>query len=60
MSVHFEKPMLCQEMIGREAYLEIAFRQMNEVKQKQGQVLLIAGEAGIGKSRFIKEIENTV
>ena len=40
------------ELIGREEELEILLRRWSKAKTGQGQVVLLSGEAGIGKSRL--------
>jgi class 3 adenylate cyclase len=40
------------ELIGREEELEILLRRWSKAKTGEGQVVLISGEAGIGKSRL--------
>jgi class 3 adenylate cyclase len=40
------------ELVGREEELEILLRRWSRVKAGEGQVVLLSGEAGIGKSRL--------
>ena len=40
------------ELIGREEELELLLRRWSKAKSGQGQVVLLSGEAGIGKSRL--------
>jgi predicted ATPase len=40
------------ELIGREEELELLFRRWSKAKTGEGQVVLLSGEAGIGKSRL--------
>ena len=40
------------ELIGREEELELLLRRWSKVKAGEGQVVLLSGEAGIGKSRL--------
>jgi class 3 adenylate cyclase/predicted ATPase len=40
------------ELVGREEELEILLRRWSKVKDGQGQVVLLSGEPGIGKSRL--------
>ena len=40
------------ELVGREEELEILLRRWSKAKTGQGQVVLLSGEAGIGKSRL--------
>ena len=43
-------------LIGRDALLELVDRRLDEVDVGRGQFLLVAGSAGIGKSRFLSSI----
>jgi class 3 adenylate cyclase/predicted ATPase len=40
------------ELVGREEELELLLRRWSKVKSGEGQVVLLSGEAGIGKSRL--------
>jgi class 3 adenylate cyclase/predicted ATPase len=40
------------ELIGREEELELVLRRWSKVKTGEGQVVLLSGESGIGKSRL--------
>jgi class 3 adenylate cyclase/predicted ATPase len=40
------------ELVGREEELELLLRRWSKAKTAEGQVVLISGEAGIGKSRL--------
>jgi class 3 adenylate cyclase/predicted ATPase len=40
------------ELVGREEELELLLRRWSRAKSGQGQVVLLSGEAGIGKSRL--------
>jgi predicted ATPase len=42
-------------LVGREEELELLLRLWSKAKSGDGQVVLISGEAGIGKSRLIEE-----
>lgn len=46
----------CPLLIGRDDLLELADRRLDEVMAGRGQVLLVAGEAGVGKTRFLDAI----
>jgi serine/threonine protein kinase/predicted ATPase len=47
-------------MVGRDRELGLLLDRWEQVKEGQGQVALISGEAGIGKSRFIQELKRQV
>ena len=40
------------ELVGREEELDLLLRRWSKTKTGQGQVVLLSGEAGIGKSRL--------
>ena len=40
------------ELVGREEELELLLRRWTKAKTGEGQVVLLSGEAGIGKSRL--------
>ena len=44
------------ELVGREEELELLLRRWSRAKSGEGQVVLISGEAGIGKSRLTAEL----
>ena len=46
----------CPLLIGRDDLLELADRRLDDVAAGRGQFLLIAGEAGIGKTRLLGAI----
>ncbi len=43
-------------LVGRDEFLDLADRRLRETAEGRGQMLLLAGEAGIGKTRFIGAI----
>ena len=45
-------------MVGRDAELDLLVRCWQCARQGEGQVLLVSGEAGIGKSRLIAALED--
>lgn len=47
------RPLLSPILVGRDDLLELADRRVAEVGAGQGHLLLLAGEAGIGKTRFL-------
>ena len=46
------------ELVGREEELEILLRRWSRAKIGEGQVVLLSGEAGIGKSRLIAALRD--
>ena len=48
--------LLSPVIVGREEHLALAQRRLGEVLAGHGQLLLLSGEAGIGKSRLLGEI----
>jgi DNA-binding CsgD family transcriptional regulator len=52
---HLDRPVVCPVLIGRAPHLEGLERYLRQVVENRGQTLLVAGEAGVGKSRFVAE-----
>ena len=50
-----EKSGICPVFIGRENDLQLLDRLILQSQGGEGQTALISGEAGIGKSRLVKE-----
>ena len=48
------------ELVGREEELEILLRRWSKAKTGEGQVVLLSGEAGIGKSRLTAALLESV
>jgi predicted ATP-dependent serine protease len=46
-------------LVGREEETELLRRRWSRAKTGEGQVVLIAGEAGIGKSRLLQDRKST-
>src|SRR6266571_119421 len=55
MAVAFTKPIICPILIGRTPVLMNLHLLIDQVRGGQGQVVLLCGDAGIGKSRLVKE-----
>ncbi len=55
MNVQLQRPIICPVFIGRSNDLTILHTLIDEAKNGNGQVLLVSGEAGIGKSRLVME-----
>jgi len=47
-------------LIGRQQETELLLQRWNQVKDGQGQVILLSGEAGIGKSRLVQVLKDHV
>jgi len=52
-----EQPELTPALIGRDAEMELLGRKMDEVSQGMGAVVVVSGEAGMGKTRLMEEAE---
>jgi DNA-binding CsgD family transcriptional regulator len=50
-----DKSLVCPVLIGREHDLQGLDRLMTHLQEGRGQIALISGEAGIGKSRLVRE-----
>ena len=48
------------ELVGREEVLEILLRRWSKAKTAEGQVVLLSGEAGIGKSRLTAALMESI
>src|SRR5438445_12068848 len=59
MNVPFDTPVLCPILIGRVHDLNALRSLVDRVKSGQGQVTLLSGEAGIGKSRLVAEVKTS-
>jgi len=46
-------PLLCPLLVGRDDLLDLADRRLADAQAGRGQFLLLAGEAGIGKTRLL-------
>jgi len=53
----FNQPVICPTLIGRTDEIAVFHKLIDEVKSGKGQVILLCGEAGIGKSRLIAELK---
>jgi DNA-binding NarL/FixJ family response regulator len=57
MATAFNQPLVCPVLIGRRHDLTTLRLLIERAKSSQGQVALLSGEAGIGKSRLVAEIK---
>ena len=55
MSISLNKPIICPILIGRQVEVTTLYALIDQARSTQGQVVLISGEAGIGKSRLVAE-----
>ena len=55
MSPSADHIVVCPILVGREGYLDALDRALESVASGRGQVILLAGEAGLGKSRLVAE-----
>jgi len=51
------RPLVCPILVGRDDLLALADRRLDEIGPGTGHLLLIAGEAGLGKTRLLGAIE---
>ena len=49
-------PLLSPLLVGRDDLLNLADRRLAEAAEGNGQLLLLAGQAGVGKSRLLQVI----
>src|SRR5205085_7334263 len=59
MNVPLDTPVLCPVLIGRVHDLTALRSLVDRAKSGQGQVALLSGEAGIGKSRLVAEVKTS-
>jgi len=55
MAVQIDKPIVCPVLIGRDALVAAIHQVIDAARTGTGQGFLIAGEAGVGKSRLAAE-----
>jgi DNA-binding CsgD family transcriptional regulator len=51
------RPLVCPVLVGRDDLLELADRRIAEITADGGRFLLLAGEAGVGKTRLLGAME---
>jgi len=51
-----EQSVVCSVLIGRDAPLSAGFHALDRARAAHGGTLLVSGEAGIGKSRFVRAV----
>jgi DNA-binding CsgD family transcriptional regulator len=58
MAHMFNKPVICPVVIGRQGELTTLHTLSDQVRRGRGQVALLSGEAGIGKSRLVAVVKS--
>ena len=51
-----DKPIICPVLVGRDQELAALVQLLNQTSSGHSQMLLLSGEAGIGKSRLVAEL----
>jgi tetratricopeptide (TPR) repeat protein/DNA-binding CsgD family transcriptional regulator len=59
MTIPFHQPVVCPVLIGRNAELTALEGCLEAAARGQGGVVLLSGEAGIGKSRLVAELRRS-
>ena len=59
MTIPVDKPIICPVIVGRDPQLDALRHLLNQTSSGQGQMLLLCGEAGIGKSRLVAELKTS-
>src|SRR5437764_935593 len=58
MTTPFHQPIVCPILIDRNNELAILHELIDQAKSGRGQVVLLSGEAGVGKSRLVAEVKS--
>jgi predicted ATPase len=58
MTAPFHQPIVCPILIDRNNELAILHALIDQAKSGRGQVMLLCGEAGVGKSRLVAEVKS--
>ncbi|HEX6777706.1 MAG TPA: AAA family ATPase [Ktedonobacterales bacterium] len=59
MAMPLEQPILCPSLIGRQQHIGVLHHLLEQTLGGTGQVIVISGEAGIGKSRLVMEVKTS-
>jgi DNA-binding CsgD family transcriptional regulator len=57
MGIELHQPIVCPILVGRSAELAALQANIQRTVNEQGGVVLVSGEAGIGKSRLVAELQ---
>ena len=57
MAAPYQESMICPVLIDRVDDLATLHALIEQAKSGRGQVVLLAGEAGVGKSRLVAEVK---
>src|SRR6266487_4809412 len=57
MTIRLHQPIVCPTLIGRKAELAALQECIEAAARRQGGIALLSGEAGIGKSRLMAELQ---
>jgi predicted ATPase/DNA-binding CsgD family transcriptional regulator len=57
MMASYHQPVICPILIDRKSELDILHALIDQAKAGRGQVVLLCGEAGVGKSRLVAEVK---
>src|SRR5437870_1045540 len=55
MPTPHDRPLVCPRLVGRDRQVATIERLLDDAASRRGRVLLVAGEAGVGKSRLVAE-----
>jgi len=59
MTIRLHQPVVCSTLIGRTAEMTALQECIQQTASGQGGVVLLSGEAGIGKSRLVEELKRS-
>ena len=59
MTTPFDASVVCPVLIGRTAELAAFHLLLEQAKSGSGHVALLSGEAGVGKSRLVAEVNTS-
>ena len=59
MGIELHQPIVCPILVGRSAELAALQANIQRTASEQGGIVLVSGEAGIGKSRLVAELQRS-